>query len=97
MLGDRVEHGDVVDVAGKRQDRSKPLIYLAYYKPRGVVTHSPTPGQRSIADAEGITGIITEVTLKMHKWPEAIISRMIGFRELGGARGDLFGGAHVRA
>ena len=53
-LGDRVEHGDVVDVAGKRQDRSKPLIYLAYYKPRGVVTHSPTPGQRSIADAEGI-------------------------------------------
>lgn len=34
--------------------------------------------------AEGAFGIITEATLKMHKWPEAIITRMIGFRELGG-------------
>jgi glycolate oxidase len=32
--------------------------------------------------AEGAFGVITEATLKMHKWPEAIVSRMIGFREL---------------
>lgn len=35
--------------------------------------------------AEGAFGVITEATLKMHKWPEAIVSRMIGFRELAGA------------
>jgi FAD/FMN-containing dehydrogenase len=35
--------------------------------------------------AEGSFGIITEATLKMHKWPEAIVTRMIGFRELPGA------------
>jgi FAD/FMN-containing dehydrogenase len=35
--------------------------------------------------AEGAFGIITEATLKMHKWPEAIITRMIGFPALGGA------------
>jgi FAD/FMN-containing dehydrogenase len=32
--------------------------------------------------AEGAFGVITEATLKMHKWPEAIVSRMIGFREM---------------
>lgn len=54
-LGDRVQEGDVVEVAGKsRQERAQPLVYIAYYKPRGVVTHSPKPGQRAIADAPGI-------------------------------------------
>ncbi len=32
--------------------------------------------------AEGAFGVITEATLKMHRWPEAMVSRMIGFREL---------------
>lgn len=53
-LGDRVAAGDVVDVAGKPQQSRGKLVYIAYHKPRGVVTHSPTPGQRSIADTEGI-------------------------------------------
>ncbi len=32
--------------------------------------------------AEGAFGVITEATLKMHKWPEAMITKMIGFRDL---------------
>ncbi len=39
--------------------------------------------------AEGAFGVITEATLKMHKWPEAIVTRMIGFRNLSGAVGVL--------
>ncbi len=35
--------------------------------------------------AEGAFGVITEATLKLHKWPEAIITRMIGFPTLSGA------------
>ena len=35
--------------------------------------------------AEGAFGIITEATLKMHIWPEAIITRMMGFPALSAA------------
>jgi FAD/FMN-containing dehydrogenase len=34
--------------------------------------------------AEGAFGVITEVTLKLHRWPEAIVTRMLGFRDLVG-------------
>ena len=35
--------------------------------------------------AEGAFGVITEATLKLHKWPEAMATRMIGFRYMAGA------------
>jgi FAD/FMN-containing dehydrogenase len=35
--------------------------------------------------AEGAFGVITEVTLKMHRWPEAMVSRFIGFQNLSDA------------
>ena len=34
---------------------------------------------------DGAFGIITEVTLKLHKQPEAIVSRIVGFHDLGSA------------
>ena len=35
--------------------------------------------------AEGAFGVITEVTLKIHRWPEAMATRMIGFRDMASA------------
>lgn len=43
--GDWVEEGDVVRVSGQT---AKQLHYLAYHKPRGIITHSPQAGERSI-------------------------------------------------
>lgn len=45
-LGDKVKAGDKVDVssAGPR----KTFVYFAYYKPEGIVTHTPQEGERSI-------------------------------------------------
>lgn len=55
LLGDRVEARDIVEVVGgPKQGHEKSFIYLAYNKPRGVVTHSPRPGQRGIVDSAGI-------------------------------------------
>lgn len=45
-LGEAVEEGDVVSVTGK----IKELVYLAYNKPKGIVTHSPQEGEACIAD-----------------------------------------------
>lgn len=39
--------------------------------------------------AEGAFGIITEATLKMYKWPEAIMTRMVGFKDLSSATTTL--------
>jgi 23S rRNA pseudouridine2604 synthase len=43
-LGDRVGPKDTVTVLGTTQKR-----YFAYNKPRGVITHSPGPGEKDIA------------------------------------------------
>jgi 23S rRNA pseudouridine2604 synthase len=48
-LGDMVNEGDKVDVIGD-QRRKNELVYLAYYKPRGIITHSPQGDEKSIAD-----------------------------------------------
>lgn len=45
-LGDRVRESDRVEVVGKR----KKLVYYAFNKPEGIITHSPKHGERSIAD-----------------------------------------------
>ncbi len=45
VLGDKVSEKDDVEVLGKS---SKKLVYYAYYKPRGVVTHSPQRDEKDI-------------------------------------------------
>ncbi len=45
-LGDMVEESDKVSVSGK----TKELVYVAYNKPKGIVTHSPQAGEACIAD-----------------------------------------------
>jgi len=47
-LGDLVNEKDTVVVKG---GNSKKYIYYAYCKPRGVISHSPQNGERSIEDA----------------------------------------------
>ena len=46
-LGDAVNEKDVVIVKGLD---NKEYLYYAYYKPRGVITHSPQDGEKSIED-----------------------------------------------
>ncbi len=44
-LGQQIEENDEVEVIGK----TKPKSYLAYYKGRGIITHSPAEGETDIA------------------------------------------------
>lgn len=55
-LGDQVHARDTVEVLGHRSSK-KSLVYLAYYKPRGVITHSPKRGEVAIKDLVSIPGI----------------------------------------
>lgn len=48
-IGDKVNENDEVKVNAKAVDAVKKYVYYAYYKPRGIVTHSPKDGQKSIA------------------------------------------------
>jgi pseudouridine synthase len=45
-LGDKVFENDKVEVA----NISKKLVYLAFNKPKGVITHSPQMGEKQIKD-----------------------------------------------
>lgn len=45
-LGEKIQSTDTVEVIGGVSERE--LLYIAYYKPRGVITHSPQAGERSI-------------------------------------------------
>ncbi|MFA9262533.1 MAG: pseudouridine synthase [Undibacterium sp.] len=47
-LGMKVNAEDEVEIKG--EVRSKPYRYFLYYKPRGIITHSPQRGEKSIAD-----------------------------------------------
>lgn len=47
-LGMKVNAEDNVDIKG--EVRSKPYRYFLYYKPRGIITHSPQRKEKSIAD-----------------------------------------------
>ena len=48
-LGDKVNEGDKVDVSDKAI-KERNFKYVAFYKPRGIVTHSPQSNEKSIAD-----------------------------------------------
>ena len=45
-MGDKVKEKDKVTVEGN----SKKLVYLAFNKPRGIITHSPQNGEKEIKD-----------------------------------------------
>ena len=52
-LGSQVQEGDQVETRlPKRAFR-----YFAYYKPKGVVTHSPQKGQKGIQDIANLSGV----------------------------------------
>jgi 23S rRNA pseudouridine2604 synthase len=47
ILGDVVQRGDVVKV---KNSATKEYLYLAYYKPQGIITHSPGEEEKGIED-----------------------------------------------
>jgi len=52
-LGDQVAEGDKVETSLPQ----KAYRYFAYHKPKGVVTHSPEPGQTDIQEVSGLHGV----------------------------------------
>ncbi len=57
-LGDRVmSANDSVEVVKNRQRAKKQYSYVAYYKPRGIITHSPQEGEQAIGDISGFPGL----------------------------------------
>lgn len=53
-LGDKVNEKDKVEVAKRVLERMKELVYVAYYKPLGIVTHSPEDDQDEILDVVNV-------------------------------------------
>lgn len=49
VLGDKVNETDVVEV--RFRGKEKKYVYFAYYKPIGVVSHSPQKGEKDIKHA----------------------------------------------
>lgn len=49
-IGDKVNENDKVTVDSKDAGMMKKYVYFIFNKPRGIVTHSPKDGQRSIKD-----------------------------------------------
>jgi 23S rRNA pseudouridine2604 synthase len=47
VLGDKVLESDNVEVF--MDDNARELVYLAFNKPKGIITHSPQKGEKSIA------------------------------------------------
>lgn len=45
VIGQKIEENDIVELAGKTKEKK----YLAYYKGRGIITHSPSMGETDIA------------------------------------------------
>ncbi len=54
-LGDKVIETDVVEV--KKTNSVKPHVYVAFYKPVGVITHSAQEGEQEIKDIVPIKGV----------------------------------------
>lgn len=46
VLGEKINKGDNIEISGERF--SKKLLYFAYHKPVGVITHSPLLGEKDI-------------------------------------------------
>lgn len=46
LVGEKTNRGDKVELRGRPS--SKKLLYFAYHKPRGMITHSPQRGEKDI-------------------------------------------------
>jgi len=55
VLGDKVLETDSVDV--RFRGKQKPYVYIAYNKPKGIVTHSAEKGQQEIKHAVSIKDV----------------------------------------
>jgi 23S rRNA pseudouridine2604 synthase len=53
VLGQQINEGDKVTVKG----RQKKFTYIAYHKPRGIVTHSPQTGEQEIKDIFNVKNV----------------------------------------
>jgi len=49
-IGQRVAEGDVVEVTNEVATAADHYQYYAFYKPIGVVSHNPKPGEKSVED-----------------------------------------------
>lgn len=57
-LGDRVTSAsDRVEIIKNNRQKKKEYTYVAYYKPRGVITHSPQHGEVAIQDISEYKGL----------------------------------------
>lgn len=57
-IGERVERADQEVVVGKEASLfQKDHVYYAYYKPRGIITHSPQGKEKSIGDVVPMKGV----------------------------------------
>ena len=56
-LGDQVQSGDHVDIVRDKKNTAKAYTYVAYYKPRGIITHSPKVDEQSIGDIAPFPGL----------------------------------------
>ncbi len=57
-LGTKVERADQEVVVGKEAALfQKDQVYYAYYKPRGIITHSPQGKEKSIGDSVPMKGV----------------------------------------
>jgi len=54
VLGDKVNEGDKVEIIKKIKNN---FVYYAYYKPRGVITHSPQRGEKDIASSINLKSV----------------------------------------
>jgi 23S rRNA pseudouridine2604 synthase len=54
ILGDKVGNGDKVEITKKIKNN---FSYYAYYKPRGIITHSPQKGEKDIASSISLKGV----------------------------------------
>ncbi len=57
VLADKVQEGDTVSMKGVSKPSPSDFQYFVYYKPRGIITHSPQSREKSIADIAGISGV----------------------------------------
>lgn len=57
ILGDKVANAEVtVEVIKDKKQPKQKLVYIAYYKPRGIITHSPGEHEQSIDQISGFPG-----------------------------------------
>ncbi len=57
VLGDKVGNAGVtVEVIKDKKQPARKLVYIAYYKPRGIIAHSPQEFEHSIDQVSGFPG-----------------------------------------